>query len=390
MRAIWTLAMKDLRLLVRDRMALFWVVYFPIAMAFLFGAMFGGGGHHHDDDGDDDASAKIPISLVDVEGSTESAQFAKKLEASKDVAVRRAADVDAAKHDVLSGATAAYVVLRADFAGPGMLGGRPPRVDLGFAPSRRAESGMLRGIVMQTAAEKLQETFAGMGMGGGAKLEPVHIDAVEVSAKADSDARPRPATNWEITFPSSIFWGLIGCAACFALSLVRERHSGTFYRLKTAPLTRAQILAGKGLACFLACSFVLTLMLSIAVLGLGVRVQNGPGLVLAAVCSAICFTGIMMFLSTLGESEQAASGMAWGVMTMMAMLGGGMVPLFAMPGWMQTASNVSPVKWGILAVEGGIWRGFTMADMARPCAVLVAIGAAGFFGGARVLAKRDR
>jgi len=75
---------------------------------------------------------------------------------------------------------------------------------------------------------------------------------------------------------------------------------------------------------------------------------------------------------------------------MMAMLGGGMVPLFAMPGWMQTASNVSPVKWGVLAIEGGIWRGFSMADMARPCGVLVAIGAAGFVGGSMILAKRDR
>ncbi len=385
MHAVWTLATKDLRLLVRDRMAVFWVVFFPLTMAFLFGAMFGGGGHHDDDD---DASSKIPISLVDAEGSPASAEFAKKLEASKDVAVRRVADVDAAKRDVLSGATAAYVVLRADFEGPGMFGGKPPVVDLGFAPSRRAESGMLRGVLMEAGAAKLQEAMGGTG--GGAKLEPVHIDAVEVSAKADSDSKPRPATNWEITFPSSILWGLIGCAAMFALSLVRERHSGTFYRLKTAPITRAQILAGKGLACFLACSFVLALLLSVGIFGMGVRVQNGPGLVLAALCAALCFTGIMMFLATLGESEQAASGMAWGIMTMMAMLGGGMVPLFAMPGWMQTASNVSPVKWGVLAIEGGIWRGFSMADMARPCGVLVAIGAAGFVGGSMILAKRDR
>jgi ABC-2 type transport system permease protein len=61
-----------------------------------------------------------------------------------------------------------------------------------------------------------------------------------------------------------------------------------------------------------------------------------------------------------------------------------------MPGWMQTASNVSPVKWGILALEGGIWRGFTLAEEARPCGVLVAVGVAGFAFGSMVLAKRDR
>jgi ABC-2 type transport system permease protein len=390
MHAVWTLAMKDLRLLVRDRMALFWVLFFPLLMAFLFGAMFGGGGRKSKQD--DDGPSGIPIALVDAERSAASADFAKRLEASKDVTVRRLPDVAAAKHDVLSGASAAYVALLGDFDGPGMFGGRPPRVEIGYAPSRRAESGMLRGVVLQTAANKLTEAFAPAGAASGGPAEPMmpaKIDALEVVAETDAAERPRPATNWEITFPSSILWGLIGAAATFALSLVRERHSGTFYRLKTAPLTRAQILAGKGLACFLACSFVAALLLSIGIFGLDVRVQNGPGLVLAALCSALCFTGIMMLLSTLGDSEQAASGMAWGIMTTMAMLGGGMVPLFVMPGWMQTASDVSPVKWGVLAIEGGIWRGFTLTDELRPCAVLVAIGVAGFVAGAHVLARRD-
>src|SRR6185436_4951407 len=131
---------------------------------------------------------------------------------------------------------------------------------------------------------------------------------------------------------------------------VTERQTGTFYRLKTAPLTRAHVLGGKGLACFIACAFVLALLLSVGILAMGVRVQNGPGLMLAAASSAVCFTGLMMFFSTLGRTEQAASGMAWGIMTVMSMLGGGMFPLFLMPGWMQTASDVSPVKWSILAL----------------------------------------
>lgn len=389
MNAVLTLAMKDLRLLSRDRMALFWVVGFPLVMAFLFGAMFGGSGGGEDDSG----PGAIPIALVDAEGSAGSKAFAASLEASKEVAVTRAADREAAKRAVLAGDAAAYVVLVGDFAGPGMLGGKPPRSEIGAAPSRRAESGMLRGVLMQAAAAKLQEQLGGGSSGGsgaGFQLTPLVVESVEVSAQNDDGGKPKPATNWEITFPSAILWGLIGCALTFAVSLVTERQTGTFYRMKTAPLTRAQILGGKGLACFAACAFVLTLLLSIGILGLGVRVQNGPGLVLAAVCTALCFTGITMFLSTLGRTEQATSGMGWGIMTMMAMLGGGMIPLFAMPGWMQTASNVSPVKWGILAIEGGIWRGFTMADMARPCGVLFAIGVAGFVGGSLILSKRDR
>jgi ABC-2 type transport system permease protein len=367
-------------------MGVFWVVGFPLFMAFMFGMMFGGMGK----EGRAQSSA-IPIALVDAEGSAASASFAKRLEASKDVRIERVPDVAQAKRAVLAGDVAAYVVLAGDFEGPGMFGGKPPRAEVGFAPTRRAEGGMLRGILMEQGAALLEESMGGGSPGGGGmRLEPVRIAATEVAAEEKGSGRPKPASSWEITFPSAILWGLIGCAATFALSLVTERNTGTWFRLKTAPLTRSHVLAGKGLACFVACSFVLAILLAVAVFAMGVRVQNAAGLLIAAACTAACFTGIMMFLSTLGRTEQAASGIGWGIMTVMAMLGGGMFPLFLMPPWMQTASNVSPVKWGILALEGAIWRGFTLSDMAGPCAVLLGVGAAGFAAGAIVLSRGDR
>ena len=51
-----------------------------------------------------------------------------------------------------------------------------------------------------------------------------------------------------------------------------------------------------------------------------------------------------------------------------------MVPLAFMPGILRTLSNFTPVKWGILALEGAIWRDFTAAEIATPCAILLAIG----------------
>jgi ABC-2 type transport system permease protein len=47
-------------------------------------------------------------------------------------------------------------------------------------------------------------------------------------------------------------------------------------------------------------------------------------------------------------------------------------------------SNVSPVKWGILALEGALWRGFTLGEMAVPCLVLLGVGVTGFAVGARL------
>ena len=58
-----------------------------------------------------------------------------------------------------------------------------------------------------------------------------------------------------------------------------------------------------------------------------------------------------------------------------------------MPGFIKTFSNLSPVKWSIQALEGAIWREFTLAEMAFPCVVLVGIGAVGLVTGTLMLKR---
>ena len=52
---------------------------------------------------------------------------------------------------------------------------------------------------------------------------------------------------------------------------------------------------------------------------------------------------------------------------------------------MATLGAISPVKWAIRAIEGGLWRQFTPAEMAGPCAFLLAFGAVCFAIGTRRL-----
>ena len=47
----------------------------------------------------------------------------------------------------------------------------------------------------------------------------------------------------------------------FGISLVTERTHGTLVRLRMAPLTRAQILGGKALSCFISILFVELMLL---------------------------------------------------------------------------------------------------------------------------------
>lgn len=99
---------------------------------------------------------------------------------------------------------------------------------------------------------------------------------------------------------------------------------------------------------------------------------------------SIEFVGIMMLLSVIGRTERSAAGIGWAILMMMSMIGGGMLPLFIMPEWMQTVSNISPVKWAMLAMEGAIWRQFTLREMLLPWSIMWSVGMIGFFAGVSV------
>ena len=199
--------------------------------------------------------------------------------------------------------------------------------------------------------------------------------------------RAAPRNGFEITFVQGMIWGIIGCVMSFAVGLVAERTHGTFVRLQMAPVSAAQLLGGKALACLVTLLLMQTLLLTVGMLFFGLRVTSPLLLVAAMLSASIGFVGVMMLVASLGRTEEAASGAGWAIMMPMAMLGGAMIPLIAMPAWMIGVSHVSPIKWAVLALEGAIWRGFGPADMLLPCGILLTLGIVSFAAGSRALQR---
>ncbi len=420
MKALLSLALKDLRILSRDKSGLFWVLLFPLLFALFFGAVFSGMGR---------SSNALPVAVVDQARTPRSRRMVKKLASSQALEVREM-NLEEARLAVRRGRLSAWIRFPKDFGRDESLFrelGGGPEIELGMDPSRGAERGYVQGILMEAWFESLREDFQdpkAMRRTLAKEIEKVRKESdlpalqkaillaflgsldrflrdfdpaiyekgsmkgptlklVEAARKGK-----RPRTSFEITFPASILWGILGCAATFALSIVRERRQGTLLRLRAAPLGLARILLGKGLACFLASSAVALALLLFARAALGVRWGN-PALLLAGVAAtAFCFSGLMMLLSLVGKTENSAAGATWAVLLVMAMVGGGMVPLVAMPAWMRALGDASPVKWGILALEGAVWRGFSWGEAALPLLVLAGSGTIFFLAGSLLLAAR--
>jgi ABC-2 type transport system permease protein len=182
-------------------------------------------------------------------------------------------------------------------------------------------------------------------------------------------------------------WGIIGCTMSFAMSLATERSQGTMTRLRMSPAPPGTLLLGKALACYLTILIVEAMLVAIGTLLLGLRIASPVLFAMAALIAPLAFVGIMMLISALLRTEQAGGGVGWAIMMPLAMIGGTMIPLIAMPPWLLTLSNVSPMKWAILSYEGAIWRGFSFGDLLLPLGILVTVGLITFAIGSRILGK---
>lgn len=406
MHVLRAIVRKDFLQLRRDPAALFFALGWPLIVAIAFGLVFGGGGG---------ASAKPKVAIVDLDASAASRTFVESLSALPELDADLQAR-EAARDAVRRGQRVAAIVLPEGWGASRGLGFSPNAlpVKLLVDPSRKAEQAMLQGLLVKAAMQDMMagqqdastraamlaqakadvaglppqsraafegfyESLDGLmstpevqapAAGGGAEMSPLKVETESVAAR-----RRGPANSHAVTFPQGMFWAVLGVLMSFATSLATERSEGTWLRLRTAPVRGWHLLAGKGLACALAMLLALNLLALVGYVAFGVR-PDWLLLELAFVAGVFCFTAMMMLFAMLARSVRAASGIAWAALMPMAMLGGAMIPLFAMPAWLQAASSASPVKWLLLAIEGAVWRGFTVMEMLPALGVLVAVGAA--------------
>jgi ABC-2 type transport system permease protein len=395
MQAIYALGMKDLRLLFRARGRLFFALVWPLLLSIMFGFIFGGSGPR---------PLRIGVAIADEDGTTASSAFATQFSARAGVDAARVTRQQAFD-DVRLGRRVAAIVLTKGFGDAqdrmraGNFSGASPRIEVGIDPSRQNEAGILQSLLFEQATQPLRQlmttmtgaTFAdtsGAGSnsasgGGGARgWQPLELVKQDVTRESSG-----PRNGFEVTFVQGMVWGIIGCVMSFAVGLVSERTRGTFVRLQMAPVTAAQLLGGKALACFVTLLLMQTLLLVVGALLFGLRVDSPLLLAVAMLSASSAFVGVMMLVASFGRTEEAASGAGWAVMMPMAMLGGAMIPLIAMPAWMISLSHVSPIKWAVLALEGAIWRGFGPADMLLPCGILLSVGLVSFAAGSRALQR---
>jgi len=421
MKKLLFLAVKDMRVLLSDKGNIFWVFGFPVLFALFFGALYSGAG---------EGPSGMKIALVDEDNSEFSSSYISGLESDEALIVIHL-NREEAIEQVRKGKVSAAVILNKGF-GDGfeaLFNSDEPKLEIASDPSRKMESGYLQGLLAKAQFEALGSKFNDQdwlrgqikqwrdevegsngleteqaklflnffdsfdtlitdsndgGFAAGFEGDLINFGKLDVSREYEG-----PIAPFQITFPQVLLWGFLMCTSTFAISIVKERTNGTFNRLRIGPLGYAHILGGKGLACFMTCICIVCILFLGAKIIFKMPMGNYALFIMGLFFTILCFVGLMMFVCTIGRTEQSVGAAGWAILMIMGMFGGAMLPLAFMPSWLRRFSYFSPVRWGILALEGAIWRDFKFTEMIIPCLVLLGIGLAFFLLGVAMLRRQD-
>lgn len=163
-----------------------------------------------------------------------------------------------------------------------------------------------------------------------------------------------------------------------AISLTREKETGTMEALLVSPLRPWQIIAGK-VTPYVVIGFVAVLaVIAEARLVFGVPLRGSLPLLLAeGLLFIIVSLSLGMLISARTSSQRVAMmGALVGTMLPTMLLSGFIFPIESMPGILQGIAQLIPARWFVTIARGIMLKGTGIAYLWRETAVLFAMAAA--------------
>ena len=228
-------------------------------------------------------------------------------------------------------------------------------------------------------AQAIADNFsAGLLLDALERTEPIQADALSAV-----ELRTQVRYNSDLRVVNSFVPGLMGIvlaipALTVALSLAREKETGTLEALIGTPLGRFQILIGKMVPHLLAGLVDVLLLTALGHWGFGVPFRGSLGLFLGiSTVFLLANLGIGILIATFAQSQAAAMTIAFMYFIVPPFfLSGLFLPLSGMPAWLQTASFTLPATHFVTIARGVFLKGVGIQALWSDAAFLLALGLA--------------
>jgi ABC-2 type transport system permease protein len=416
--ALRAMVLKDLRVFFSDRRAVIMGFVAPIAIASFFGSIFSSPA----------GPSRIPIAIVDQDQSRISKAIVAAASSDANLVVTTPT-VDAARAAVQAGRTTVGVVIPTGFgdqSGRAFFGSvQKPELTMLYDPSRRAELGMVRGVltehVMRAVSGEVFSAANGPGVidetladldrypippdqKASLKQMLTSVRAYYGSLPADSPAAggqaPGAVAGTAFSMPYRVAESAVtagervaynGYAHSFAgmglqfllfsaidlgVGVLLERQRGLWKRLRSAPLSKLTLLGGKALSATVITLMTLLASFSFAIVVFGVRISGSiVGFLAVCVACAMMAAAFGLLIASLGRTPGGSRGISILAVLLMVMLGGAWVPTFIFPQWLQRLTVVIPARWAVDGLDAMTWRGLGLQAAVMPTAVLLGFAA---------------
>jgi ABC-2 type transport system permease protein len=354
----------DLRLFFSDRRSVIVSFAVPIAIAAFFGSIFSGPSSNSE-------PARINIAVTDQDGSATSKAVVASLQGDRNLKVTTPDEAEA-RAAVKAGRISVGVILPPGFgaeAGKALVGGAiKPDVHLLYDPSRGTELAMVRGVMTQHILGAVSRSVFG---------DAARITLPYQVREEAMTAGPNVAYNgYAHSFGGFGIQFLLFAMANFGVDMLLERQRGLWKRLRSAPVSRFTLLAGKALSGAIISFLILSVCFLFAIIVFKVRIQGSVvGFLGVAISCSIMASTFGLLVAALGNSPATARGVTTLAVLMMVMLGGAWVPTFIFPAWLQQFTLLVPVRWAVDGLDATTWRGVGLMGVLAPIGVLLAFAA---------------
>jgi len=369
--AVAAIAGNEVRRLIRDRVALLFVVLLPTAIILLIGSTFG-------------ATEGLDVGVIDRDGTAESQALVDGLRDTEGVDEYR--DEGDLRRDIRTGVVSAGVVIP-DGYGAALDAGDDATVTLVADPTSTSAAAVQAGV-RATVGDRAAVVAAGRAAAGeGAGASAVAAARQEAAALAPDtpevavrtvtvDAEGEvPLGDFDYTAPANLVLFTFVNTLVAGTALASERRQGITRRMLATPHGTGTILLGLG-----ASKLAVALLQSAVIVVVGAVLFDvswgdplGVGLLILAFALVATFAGL--FVGAIATDQEQAAAIATPIAIALGMLGGCMWPLALVPPIMRTIGHVTPQAWAMDAWLTLIWERDGVAAIAGPLAVLAGFAA---------------
>ncbi len=352
---------KDLLLFFSDRRAVIVAFVVPIVIGSFIGSITGGAGRN--------GRPRVDISIADEDGSAMSKTIVANTFADPGLRVTQQTAMEA-RDRVRSGETAVGIVIPSGFGDASKAalmnrGGSRPQLQVFYDPSKEIESQLVRIAIGQHIVSALATSL------GLPRPEPPFT----VQAEAVTSGDNVPYNGYAHAFAGMGIQFLLFSALNLGIEMLVERERGLWARLRSAPVSRSAIVAGKIASMSIIALMTLLVSFGFAMAMFKVRIGSLAGFLAVATACSMMAAGFGLLIAALGNSPKTARGVSTLASLLMVMLGGAWVPTFVFPKWLQQVTLVIPVRWAVDGLDATTWRGLGVSSAVVPTVVLLGFAA---------------